>query len=296
MINSIFLPQLWKGQTPIEVIEHELVHINQKHYLDLILVELASILLWFNPFIHLLKKEVRLNLEYLADDAVINKGRNICHYQSLLLSIATTGAYQAPLNLYFNISLKNRITMMTKQKSGQLRKVAILGVLPISFALMALNTSHEFTAPIKEYMEPIGLIIQNDAPSISPLGEQNKVQVTSGYGMKMHPILKVEKLHNGIDLKAEEGTPVVATASGTIEIAEFDNDHGNYVQIKHSDTFETRYSHLKNFIVKSGSEVNKGDIIGYVGNTGMSTAPHLHYEVRKNGEPVDPKPYMNIVE
>ena len=118
------------------------------------------------------------------------------------------------------------------------------------------------------------------------------VQLTSGYGMRNHPILRQRRQHNGVDLAAPRGTPVYATADGMIEMAQYFGSYGNYVQIGHGGDLETRYAHLSSYTVRDGEQVRKGDLIGYVGSTGRSTGPHLHYEVRVSSEPVNPIPYM----
>ena len=118
------------------------------------------------------------------------------------------------------------------------------------------------------------------------------VRLTSSYGMRDHPVLRQRRQHNGVDLAAAHGTPVYATADGRIGKAQYWGSYGNYVQIEHGGNLQTRYAHLSSYTVSSGEQVRKGDLIGYIGSTGRSTGPHLHYEVRVQGEPVDPVPYM----
>ncbi|MWV26513.1 peptidoglycan DD-metalloendopeptidase family protein [Erythrobacter sp. GH3-10] len=118
------------------------------------------------------------------------------------------------------------------------------------------------------------------------------VKLTSSFGMRNHPILRQRRQHNGVDLAAPRGTPVYATADGMVEMAQYYGSYGNYVQIGHGGDVETRYAHLSSYTVQDGEQVRKGDLIGYVGSTGRSTGPHLHYEVRVSSEPVNPIPYM----
>ena len=118
------------------------------------------------------------------------------------------------------------------------------------------------------------------------------VTLTSGFGMRNHPILRRRARHNGVDLAAPRGTPVFATADGVVEMAQRYSSYGNYVQIGHGGNIETRYAHLSGYTVSPGQEVRMGDLIGYVGSTGRSTGPHLHYEVRIADEAVNPIPYM----
>ena len=126
-------------------------------------------------------------------------------------------------------------------------------------------------------------------PQIMPLSD---ARLTSGYGMRDHPVLRRRAAHNGVDLAAPRGTPVYATADGFVEMAQYYSSYGNYVQIEHGGSIETRYAHLSSYTVRPGDTVRVGDLIGYVGSTGRSTGPHLHYEVRVNGDPVNPIPYM----
>ena len=95
-----------------------------------------------------------------------------------------------------------------------------------------------------------------------------------------------------VDLAAPHGTPVFATADGLVGMAQWYSSYGNYVQIEHGGSLQTRYAHLSSYTVQPGDMVQKGDLIGYVGSTGRSTGPHLHYEVRVEGQPVNPVPYM----
>ncbi|MEM6907290.1 MAG: M23 family metallopeptidase [Pseudomonadota bacterium] len=126
-------------------------------------------------------------------------------------------------------------------------------------------------------------------PSRMPVSDG---RMTSGYGMRRHPVLKRRKKHNGVDIAAPTGTPVYATADGLVGRADWFSSYGLYISIDHGGDLETRYAHLSRLAVAAGERVNKGDIIGYVGSTGRSTGPHLHYEVRVDGLAVNPIPYM----
>lgn len=113
--------------------------------------------------------------------------------------------------------------------------------------------------------------------------------ITSGFGMRRHPILGGAPLfHTGIDISASYGTPVRASASGRVIFAGWYGGYGNMVILDHGGNISTVYGHLSRIVVKIGEEVAEGDVIGYVGSTGLSTGPHLHFEVRINGDPVDP--------
>ena len=126
-------------------------------------------------------------------------------------------------------------------------------------------------------------------PSRMPL---EGAALTSGFGMRTHPVLGGRRQHAGIDLAAPTGTPVYATADGVVSRADWYSSYGLYISINHGASMETRYAHLSRLAVAAGDNVKKGDLIGYVGSTGRSTGPHLHYEVRVDGLAVNPIPYM----
>ena len=115
-------------------------------------------------------------------------------------------------------------------------------------------------------------------------------RLTSGFGMRRHPILGYSLMHRGIDFGAPSGTPVYAAGDGTVELAGNQGSYGNYVRLKHTAGYSTAYGHLSGFArgLRSGSHVRQGQVIGYVGTTGRSTGPHLHYELLKSGSQINP--------
>jgi murein DD-endopeptidase MepM/ murein hydrolase activator NlpD len=122
------------------------------------------------------------------------------------------------------------------------------------------------------------------------------VHLTSDFGMRIHPVLGGRRAHKGVDLAAPIGTPIYATADGMVSRADWFSSYGLYVSIEHGGNLETRYGHMSRLNVAAGQQVHKGDIIGFVGTTGRSTGPHLHYEVRVAGAAVNPVPYMQIAD
>jgi murein DD-endopeptidase MepM/ murein hydrolase activator NlpD len=113
---------------------------------------------------------------------------------------------------------------------------------------------------------------------------------TSGFGMRKHPILGRKRMHTGTDWAASRGTPIMAAGDGVVESAERKGGHGNYVRIRHANGYKTSYSHMAKFAegVRPGIKVSQGQVIGYVGSTGLSSGPHLHYEVLVNNRHVNP--------
>ncbi len=130
-------------------------------------------------------------------------------------------------------------------------------------------------------------------PAIQPVANKELEALASGYGMRIHPVYKVKKMHTGIDFAAAIGTPIYATADGVVDQVDVNfSGYGKSVSIDHGFGYRTRYAHMHGFAVRQGQHVKRGELIGYVGTTGLSTAPHLHYEVFINGAHVDPIHYF----
>ncbi len=130
-------------------------------------------------------------------------------------------------------------------------------------------------------------------PAIQPVANKQLIALASGYGLRIHPIYKVKKMHTGIDFAATIGTPIYATADGVIDKLDVSfSGYGKMIEIDHGFGYRTRYAHMHGFAVKKGQKVKRGDLIGYVGDTGLSTAPHLHYEVFVNGIHANPVHYF----
>jgi len=126
-------------------------------------------------------------------------------------------------------------------------------------------------------------------PAIQPVANKDLKRMTSGYGYRIHPIYKTRKMHYGMDYSAKVGTEIYATGDGVIsKVKRSKRGYGNYVKINHGFGYETLYAHMSKYIVKKGQKVKRGEVIGYVGNSGISTAPHLHYEVRKDNKKINP--------
>ncbi|MFC7525857.1 M23 family metallopeptidase [Parapedobacter sp. GCM10030251] len=125
-------------------------------------------------------------------------------------------------------------------------------------------------------------------PAIQPVDSRKGHAGVSGFGTRIHPVYKIRKMHAGIDFAAPVGTPIYATGNGKIEAAGTDGGYGRRIIINHGYSYKTLYGHMSRFAVRVGQQVKRGDLIGYVGNTGISTGPHVHYEVHKNNEPVNP--------
>jgi murein DD-endopeptidase MepM/ murein hydrolase activator NlpD len=113
-------------------------------------------------------------------------------------------------------------------------------------------------------------------------------RLTSSFGFRRHPVLGFMRMHKGLDIAAPHGTPIRAAMDGVVALAGRNGGYGNFVKLSHGNGLVTGYGHMSRFAVRAGERVSRGEIIGYVGSTGMSTGPHLHYELWRNGVPVNP--------
>ncbi|HNP96637.1 MAG TPA: M23 family metallopeptidase [Cyclobacteriaceae bacterium] len=130
-------------------------------------------------------------------------------------------------------------------------------------------------------------------PAIQPVANKELIRLSSGFGMRFHPIYKVKKMHPGIDFSAPIGTPIYATADGVVDkVSVSFSGYGKVIEIDHGFGYRTRYAHMHGFAVSKNQKIKRGELVGYVGNTGLSTAPHLHYEVFINGRHVNPVHYF----
>ena len=134
----------------------------------------------------------------------------------------------------------------------------------------------------------------NTVEGITWLIPCNYTRFSSPFGWRTHPIYGDQRFHYGVDLAAPSGTPIVATRSGKVTTTTYDSSSGYYVVINHGDGFESKYLHMTHYIVSPGQQVTAGQVIGYVGSTGASTGPHLHFSIKYQGEHVDPALYINI--
>ncbi len=288
--NTIFIPH---SENDTMIARHEHAHVTQRHWIDLVLLELASIVLWFNPVMLFLKREVRLRHEFLADIAVLKNGVSFEDYAHCLVSnIMPTNVSVHTISPLKSNSTKERIIMMTKQRSPRYMFFLYLLFIP-AFGVTLMGFGRKIAAPF-EPVRNIGVqaYTMEEGPRIAPVDLQKVTKIVK-YGDRIHPATKMLAKHTGVDFALPPGSDVVATADGVVVVQEFGELRGNYVVIRHDQGYRTRYFHLEKALVKNGDVVKEGQVIGLVGSTGKySTGPHLHYEVVKNGEEVDPKDYL----
>lgn len=156
------------------------------------------------------------------------------------------------------------------------------------------KVAHQLYIQSKSYDELTRLVknknqMLSSIPAIQPIANQNLKHVGSGFGYRIHPIYKTTKMHTGMDFTAPIGVEIYATGDGLVMGEEHNmRGYGRYVRINHGFGYSSLYAHMSRVVVRPGQKVKRGQIIGYVGNTGASTAPHCHYEVRKNNVPINP--------
>lgn len=149
----------------------------------------------------------------------------------------------------------------------------------------------------KSFDDLINLAVEKEdmlrsIPAIMPISTRDLTRVASGFGLRIHPLYKITKFHAGMDFTAPSGTEIYATGDGTVaKVSSSKRGMGNHIIIDHGFGYTSIYAHLDSFNVRAGQKVHRGDVIGFVGNTGMSIAPHLHYEIKLNGTNVDPVNY-----
>lgn len=172
------------------------------------------------------------------------------------------------------------------------------GELMISAALKIDQLEKQLYIQSKSFDEIFSLARDKNTmlasiPAIQPISNEDLTRMASGFGMRMHPIYKTTIMHSGMDFTAPVGTDIYATGKGTVAQVEYmGRGYGNNVIINHGFGYQTLYAHMSKINVRPGQKVTRGDIIGQVGNSGTSTAPHLHYEVIKNGSKINPVNYF----
>ncbi len=292
----IFVPVKDRYDIDGTIIHHEKLHGLAGHTIDLIIAELFVALQWFNPFVYLYRRDLKAVHEYQVDAKILQADIKKSDYLQLMLDHLVQSHKTVGLYNYFNgLTIKKRVQMISKNKSSKWQLTSYVLLLPI-MAFMAMSfSSSESGLGMTPSLSPSSISGPGlgNTPSQSPIKVGDYKKVSATYGMHVHPFEKVEKFHSGIDFAAEEGTPIVASADGVVvKVENLEDSYGKLVVINHGDGFETWYAHMNGFAVEQDDKVKQGEVVGYVGSTGKSTGPHLHYEVHKDGKHVNPEDYI----
>ncbi|MCO5235408.1 MAG: M23 family metallopeptidase [Chitinophagaceae bacterium] len=187
-----------------------------------------------------------------------------------------------------------RAKSLEKQKEVELAESMGENELAFSIAATVDKMMNRIAAQRRSYREIEAMIKNKErmlaaTPAIQPVSNKDLKRIASGFGRRIDPIYKTVKLHSGLDFAAPQGTPIYATADGVVRVAgNTGNGYGNHVIINHGYGYETLYGHQYRIKAKVGQRVKRGELIGWVGSTGKSTGPHLHYEVHKNKKRINP--------
>ncbi len=187
-----------------------------------------------------------------------------------------------------------RTKMMEKQQENKLIATLTDNEINNSIISQITNLRNRLFAQNKSFNAIDEMVKNKEAllaatPAIQPVSNKDLSRMASGFGYRIDPVYKTTKMHAGLDFAAPQGTPIYATADGIIKLAgNMGNGFGNHVVIDHAFSYETLYGHMVRVKVRAGQKIRRGEVIGWVGSTGKSTGPHLHYEVHKNGVEINP--------
>lgn len=262
-----------------EILLHEISHVCHRHSNDILLMQLFIIFQWFNPFVWKLRSELLDIHEFQADNDVINQGINATQYQHLLVRMAVGSRLYILANGFCRSKLKKRITMMLKKRTNRMVQLRALLFVPLvagaiySFATTVITT----VVPTSTEQSPAWAYPVPGSTSTYSYGER--------HGRK----------HAGIDLKANAGAEIKSAFDGVVTTSSVsDRNYGKLVIVRHDNGLETVYAHNSKNLVKDGDKVKAGDVIALVGSTGRSTAPHCHFEIRKDGQSIDPETIFDM--
>jgi murein DD-endopeptidase MepM/ murein hydrolase activator NlpD len=224
----------------------------------------------------------RVNELELQMDELENRDNNV--YRSIFGSDPVPDSARVK-----DMEKKNEVKLVTRMGEGELVKSMTVQLNNLSLRTAYQDQSYLLINDLVKNKEKL----LNATPSIQPVSNKNLNRIGSGFGYRIDPVYKDRRHHMGLDFTAPIGTPIYATADGVVRDAGFNTGgFGNRVVIGHGFGYETLYGHMYKIKARVGEKVKRGEVIGYVGNTGKSTGPHCHYEVHRSGIPVDPIYYF----
>jgi len=302
----VYIPKdlLKENMETIEaIIAHEMVHIKLFDNIWLRIQNLIQIIYFFHPLVWFAGSRLNDARERICDRYVLNyfsfSSREYAEALLKILMLNTSGLSPLTVKSQF-LNHKNRFHFRFKEileaKPMSKKSIVLISLSLVTLAIIILPMSPGKAMPNS------GLIVQpyimgpNEWPTadstekkeISFVKPIRKGNITSGFGTRIHPLLKVKRHHEGIDISASKGTELYATSGGKVVFVGEKGGWGKLIIIDHENNYQSRYAHLYKILVNSGEEVKQGQLIGKVGNTGLTTVPHVHFEIRKDQTPVNP--------
>jgi len=273
-MNHIYLnPAHFRHADYNYILLHETGHIREKHSIDIMISELARLVLWFCPVIWIYCTSIREIHEHLADKYALSTGIDKIIYQEIIVRHATGFTHFSNLAHGFSRGiLKRRIMMISQKSTPSIHRLRFLIIIPMITLFLFLFGNIQARGPATDFNLPI-----------------HEGHVSSRYGDRIHPITGKKVFHRGIDIAAKSGIAVYASAPGIVTETGYQEKSGNFIIIAHTDSFGTFYSQLSEILIHQDTPVTSTTIIGRVGSSGLSTGPHLHFELRSGRKYIDPE-------
>jgi beta-lactamase regulating signal transducer with metallopeptidase domain/biotin carboxyl carrier protein len=289
--RAVYVPAaLIRGEGAQQVIVHELVHLKRGDLIARPLERIVADLFWFSPFAWWIRGQLDFWREAVVDEETVELTGDRIAYARTLTSAARISRDEAVLPVAAFIlrkkgNLKMRLNELLTEKPRPRRLGLVLAAALVCAAPLALAQ---------------GMLIKGAAAGPGQTlfyshAVLEKARLTSAFGMRKHPTTGEKKMHSGVDLAAEEGTPVYAPTDGVVTVAEMTRGYGNLVQLMAGGETVLRFGQLSAIDVEPGDVVKPGDVIGKVGQSGVATGPHLHFEVLRNGDYFDPQAEEGLV-
>lgn len=295
------------------IIAHELAHIKRFDNLWIKIQSMLQIIYFFNPVAWYVKSKIGLSRECICDSMVLSREKiAISNYGSGIMTVLKLNLFGAEeINVLPGFGSQSKKMMYrinhlkgTKMK-GKYQSLLIFGtlfflvifVLPMAGSVLKKNarlenSNFQLIAAENSISSNAEISLQNESVEFTlPL---KTGRISAPFGNMKDPYTKKIVHHNGIDMAAPIGTEIFAAAGGVVEIAAVEKGLGKHILLQHENSYQTFYSHCDSLLVQSGQQVKSGEVIAHVGTTGRSTGPHLHFEIRKVGEPRDPQDYLDF--
>ncbi|MEQ9186283.1 MAG: N-acetylmuramoyl-L-alanine amidase [Cryomorphaceae bacterium] len=277
------------------IITHERAHTAQKHHWDRMALSFFKALFWYNPVFFLVDKALKAVHEFQVDQIVVASQADSFSYGSLLVRLQSSAHPPGMATLFSKQLIKSRVNRLHQTNSNTMKKVIFALALPLVAGLFYAFSIHTVILPAQlptPHYEPDDLHEHGLPISVSA------VTGFSPFGLRKNPIANATdraQMHRGIDLVAPAGTEIIASMDGRVLNVQFsDQGYGKLIEISHANGFLTRYAHLSSIEVQAGQDVKRGEVIGMCGSTGLSTGPHLHFELLQEDSLLNPEDFMDL--